>query len=88
MNKWLVRIVILAALGLFLFKGGGAALGPLMRLAVPIAAIYLIYRGLRSIFRPTLEQTYTSSRNQSNRAPNTIEICPKCGNQKDARHKC
>lgn len=71
---------------LFVAKGGVAAMGGLIRFLLPAVVIYAGYRLVRNMMLPEGEKREpVAGRDDKSKV---IEICPDCGAEKKANHKC
>ena len=90
--NWIYKIGIGVALGLLIVRGGFVALISLGKVALPFVVGYLAYKQIQKLLQPIGQSgkrpdSFHSSSSSSSHAE-TIEICPKCGHEKKARHRC
>ena len=91
-TAWYVAIAVV--LLFFLVRSGGvAALGPLAKFLVPLGVVFMIGYKIKKKLLPIKYAFEQMQRQQENRkfgeseGP-TIEICPKCGFEKNATGRC
>lgn len=86
---WYVALAIVAVF--FIVRSGGlAALQPLLKFLLPVAVVYWLVARIRKKllpFKRAFEQMQARSYPGETEGP-TIQICPKCGHQKDGRGGC
>lgn len=72
------------AIGLILVKGGVLALISLLKILAPVALGYVAIKSVKGMMR----ELKGTENDPSTPSRDTIEICPKCGHEKEARHRC
>lgn len=99
--KWQIVAALAIVAGFFLSRGGLAALAPAARVAVPILAVWLVFRLLRKkltalaggAMKGRLEEMMKQMAQQQGQqggrsSGGVIDLCPGCGAYLKPGHKC
>lgn len=85
MKTWHKYALGAAVLTFFVVRGGFAVFAAGMRFLLPAVAIYFGYQMVKKAMLP---QGNADRATPPSNEPPTIEICPTCGCEKKAGHRC
>jgi hypothetical protein len=91
MPAWLKWGLVIAGGGFLVARGGLAVMAPLLRFALPLLAVYGVYKLVRNQLQAGKEQERfqrSSERDSGRDTGQTIQICSHCGQEVGSCKDC
>ncbi len=87
-SKWPLTALAVILGALFLTRGGLASLIPLLRLALPVVVVVVVYKAVKSKICSAIGDAVRPRGGPGGGAAQVIDLCPKCGAYLRSGHRC